>query len=82
VGGAEVQVEIGEQRVQGTVEATGDWYQYREFELGTVTLAKKGPLKVVIRPAEAGKENLMYFESLTLEPETASGRLGRVGRQD
>jgi alpha-L-fucosidase len=75
-------VDIGEQRVQRTVEATGDWYQYKVFDLGRVTLAKSGPLKVMIRPAEAGKENLMYFESLTLEPETVSGRLGRVGRQD
>jgi alpha-L-fucosidase len=74
-------VEIGEQRLQNSVETTGDWYQYKTFELGTVTLAKNGPLKVVIRPAEAGTENLMYFESLTLEPETVSGQLGRVGRQ-
>jgi len=34
--------------------------------------------RVVIRPAEAGQETLMYFESLSLEPETASGRLGRL----
>jgi alpha-L-fucosidase len=61
-------VEIGEQRLQNSVETTGDWYQYKTFDLGTVTLARSGPLKVVIRPAEAGKENLMYFESLTLHP--------------
>ena len=75
-------VHIGEQRVEGMVEATGDWYQYKLFELGTVTLARSGSLQVVIQPAEAGKENLMYFESLILEPETVSGRLGRIGRQD
>ena len=42
-----------------------------------VTLAQKGPLRVEIHPAEAAKETLMYFDSLTLEPETVSGRLGR-----
>ena len=71
-------VELGEQRLENTVEATGDWYQYKEFELGKVTLSKRGPLKVVIRPAEVGWENLMYFESITLEPETVNGRLGRI----
>ena len=63
-------VDIGGQQAPGTVEATGDWYQYKVFDLGTVTLARNGPLMVVIRPAETGTENLMYFESLTLEPET------------
>ena len=76
--GRKYAVELGEQRLENTVEATGDWYQYKSFELGIVTLANKGPLRVLIRPAEAGKQNLMYFESLTLEPETMSGRLGRL----
>ncbi|HEY3440748.1 MAG TPA: alpha-L-fucosidase [Paludibaculum sp.] len=71
-------VELGGQRLEKTVEATGDWYQYKAFDLGVVTLAAKGPMAVVIRPAAAGPENLMYFESLTLEPITVSGRLGRL----
>jgi alpha-L-fucosidase len=71
-------VELGAQRMENTVEETGDWYQYKSFDLGMVTLAAKGALRVAIRPAAAGKENLMYLESLTLEPETMSGRLGRV----
>jgi alpha-L-fucosidase len=65
-------VEIGEQHLQNSIETTGNWYQYKTFDLGTVTLAKSGPLKVVIRPAGAGKENLMYFESLTLAPDTVN----------
>ena len=75
-------VELGDQRVAHAVEATGDWYQYRDFQLGTVILAKTGPLKVAIRPAEAGREPLMFLESLTLEPETVSERSGQVRRQD
>jgi len=73
--GRKYAVELGEQRLEYRVEATGGWYQYKGFELGAITLAKKGPVTVVIRPADAGPQNLMYFESLTLEPETASGRL-------
>jgi alpha-L-fucosidase len=70
-------VEVGGQRIERPVEATGDWYQYKSFDLGTVTLARKGPLRVVIHPAAAGPENLMYFESLTLEPQTDGDGLGR-----
>ena len=69
---------FGEQSVPGIVQTTGDWYQYKIFDLGVITLPSKGPLQITIRPAEAGKENLMYLESLRLEPETASGRLGRL----
>ena len=71
-------VQLGEQRLEKTVEATGEWYAYQSFDLGVVTLARKGAMRVVIRPAEAGKENLMYFNWLLLEPETAGGRLGRI----
>ena len=71
-------IDLGEQRLEKTVQATGDWYQYKAYELGMVTLPRRGPLKVILRPAAAGKENLMYFESLTLEPETVGGRLGRL----
>jgi len=71
-------VQLGGQRLEKTVEATGEWYAYQSFDLGVVTLARKGPMRVVIHPAEAGKENLMYFGWLLLEPETASGRLGRI----
>jgi alpha-L-fucosidase len=71
-------VDLGGQRIEKKVEATGDWYVYKTFDLGTVTLPKKGPLSVVVRPAAKGTANLMYFESLDLEPETVSGRLGRL----
>lgn len=71
-------VQYGSEILTGTVQATGEWYQYKSFEIGSVTLARKGPLAIVMRPAEAASENLMYFEALRLEPETVSGRLGRI----
>jgi alpha-L-fucosidase len=71
-------VALADQRLERTVEATGDWYTYKSFDLGVVTLPRKGPLRVTIHPAGTAGENLMYFESLSLEPQTASGRLGRV----
>ncbi len=71
-------IELGGQRLEKAVAATGDWYEYKSFDVGLVTLPKKGALRVAIHPAEAGKDNLMYFDSLTLEPETVGGRLGRL----
>lgn len=71
-------IQLGGQNIEKTVEATGEWYEYRTFDLGEVTLPKKGTLEVVVRPAAPGNGNLMYFESLRLEPVTVSGRLGRL----
>jgi alpha-L-fucosidase len=71
-------VELGDQRLERTVEATGEWYAYKSLDLGIVSLPRKGPLHVAIRPAEAATDNLMYFESLSLEPQTAGGGLGRI----
>lgn len=71
-------IQVGDQLLEKTVEPTGDWYAYKSFDLGVVTLPRKGPLRVIIRPAQAAEQNLMYFESLSLEPETVGGRLGRV----
>ncbi|MFN7995113.1 MAG: alpha-L-fucosidase [Bryobacteraceae bacterium] len=71
-------VQLGDQSISKTVEATGEWYAYRDFDLGAVTLPRKGPLRVRIHPADAGSPNLMYFESLSLQPATVSGALGRI----
>jgi alpha-L-fucosidase len=71
-------IQYGSEAMNGTVQATGDWYQYKSFDLGTVALPRKGPLAIVMHPAEPRPDNLMYFESLSLEPETVSGRLGRI----
>ena len=75
-------IQVGDQKVEGRVKATGDWYAYKSFDAGVVTLARNGPVKVVIHPAAAGTETLMYFESLILDPEEVSGSLGRISTQD
>jgi len=50
------------------VEPTGDWYQYKTLDLGRVKISKAGAYTVNIRPAAASDHNLMYFQSLALEP--------------
>jgi len=61
-------VAIGPQSLTAAVEPTGDWYQYKTFDLGVVKINKAGEYKVAIRPAAASDHYLMYFQSLALEP--------------
>ncbi len=67
-GGSKFVVAVGPQFVSAVVTPTGDGYQYQTFDLGTVQIAKAGEYTVGIRPAAASDRNLMYFQSLVLEP--------------
>ncbi len=60
-------VAVGPHEISAEVRATGDWFQYATFDLGTVTIAKAGNYTVTVRPADAAGRELMYFKSLTLE---------------
>jgi alpha-L-fucosidase len=66
--GSKYVVTIGSQSLTAAVEATGDWYEYRTFDLGSVNLSKAGEYAVSVRPATASDHNLMYFKSLELKP--------------
>jgi alpha-L-fucosidase len=66
--GGKYVISVGPRNITGTVERTGDWYQYRTFDLGRLKISKVGDYTVSVRPAAATAHNLMYFQSLTLEP--------------
>jgi len=66
--GAKYVVDVGPHSLTAAVERTGEWYRYRTFELGTVSIAKAGGYTVSIRPATGSDHNFMYFQSLVLEP--------------
>jgi alpha-L-fucosidase len=66
--GGKYEIRIGGETVRGTVQATGEGYQYRVFDLPGLTLSHAGPYEVVIRPEATLPHYLMYFESITLEP--------------
>jgi len=55
------------------VEPTGDWFQYEKFDLGTVKISKAGKYTVNVRPAGTSDHNLMFFQSLVLEPVASGG---------
>ena len=65
-------VTVGLQSLTAAVEPTGDWFQYEKFDLGTVQISKAGEYTVNIRPAVVSDHNLMYFQSLRLEPVLSS----------
>ncbi len=47
---------------------TPGWFQYQTFEVGSVRFPKAGEYLVQIHPVAEYHHNLMYFESLQLEP--------------
>lgn len=65
-------VEIGRQKLQGTVTPTGGWNKYQTLDLGPVKLAK-GNYFVNIRPLEP-LGLLMYLKEMTFSPLKGSGR--------
>lgn len=61
-------ISIDGQKVQGRVEETGGWYEYRTFVLDTLTLDGAGRKKLLAYPATALPGYLMYLKSVTLKP--------------
>jgi hypothetical protein len=66
--GAKFVVTIGDETVSGEVVPTGEGYSYRTFDLGTVKLTKAGSYTLQIKPGAEYSHNLMFFQSLELEP--------------
>lgn len=66
--GGTYSIAIADKSVSGSVEATGDWYEYRDFDLGKIDIPAAGRRIVTIRPAAELGHYLMYFEALELSP--------------
>jgi alpha-L-fucosidase len=61
-------ITAGGQSLAGIVVPTGEGYQYKTFDLGTIKFSSAGPYVVQIRPAADYDHNLMYFQLLELAP--------------
>ena len=61
-------VTLGTQCVQASVQATGDWYDYKTMTIGAVDIREPGPHHVVVRPESQGNDYLMYFKGIRLIP--------------
>ena len=68
VQGGKYSLTIGPQSLTGVVERTGEDFDYKTVDLGTLTLPQAGPITVRIQPAGSYDHDLMQFESLELSP--------------
>ncbi len=66
--GGKYSLTIGPQSVTGVVERTGEDFDYKTVDLGTITLPQAGPITVRIQPAGSYEHDLMQFQSLELNP--------------
>jgi alpha-L-fucosidase len=61
-------ITVGTHQLKSPVKPTGDAYQYQIFDVGSIVFPKAGQYKLQLNPAETLNHNLMYFDSLTLDP--------------
>ncbi len=66
--GAQYTVRAGDQKITASVAATGEAFQYKTFDLGTIHLFKAGPYIVKVEPLARTQHDLMFFQSLELIP--------------
>ncbi len=66
--GQRYRIEVGDESLEATTEATGGWYDYGKFDLGTINLNASDGQSLVIRPMDQVRENLMYFKEIILFP--------------
>jgi hypothetical protein len=67
-GGSEVEVRIGEQALQFTVEDTGHFQNFKAREIGKVTIDKSGRHTLSIRPKTKAAAAIMDVRQVTLKP--------------
>jgi len=71
--GGHYRVEVGAERIEGTVPATGSWNDYERAAIGEVTLAP-GRHRLEMRPNGATNGPLIDLRSITLRPLEDSSR--------
>ena len=66
--GGQYLLAIGSQTLRGVVQKTGEDFDYKTLDLGTVSLPHAGAITVRIQPAGSYEHDLMQFQSLDLDP--------------
>lgn len=61
-------VSIGDQKLKAAAKATGDWVEFKTFELGEVQLATPGRIEVIIAPDQKPAFAVMNLRSIQLVP--------------
>ena len=61
-------LEMGQERIEGTVESTEGWYEYKTERIGQLDVKKAGRALVKIYPKDPLDHYLMYFNKIVLKP--------------
>ena len=68
VAGSPFQIAVGSQTLKSEVQDTGDWYEYREFEVGEIRVDTAGVEAITVAPAADLDHDMMYFRRMLLAP--------------
>jgi hypothetical protein len=66
--GSKYSLTVGSQTLACEVQKTGEDFDYKTLDLGTVSLSHAGAITVRIQPAGTYEHDLMQFQSLDLDP--------------
>jgi alpha-L-fucosidase len=61
-------VALGNQKVAGHIDSTGDWDTFKTQKLGTLTLTAGGPQTIAVKVEKMPKRAVMNLKSITLMP--------------
>ncbi len=59
-------VTVGEQQLTAQTEPTGDWYDYKIFNIGKIQFDQPGKYTLTIKPKAGMDHYLMYFKDIRL----------------
>jgi len=69
---SEYLITVGEQKLTAHTESTGDWYDYKIFNIGKTQFDKPGKYTLTIKPKASMDHYLMYFKDIRLVRESVN----------
>jgi len=66
-------IATGHERIEGTVQSTQGWYEYKTERIGRLVVKQSGPVLVKLYPREKLDHYLMYFNKIELIPAGGGG---------
>lgn len=67
-GGSEIEVTVGEQKLNWTTKNTGGFHTFTFLEIGTLTLTQPGPLSLTLKPTKKVGGAIMDLRQVILVP--------------
>lgn len=67
-GGSEIEIAVGEQKINWTTKNTGGFHTFTFLEIGTLTFDKPGPLSLTLKPTKKAGGAIMDLRQVILVP--------------